>query len=94
MGWSCSAAANEVLKRWTAACRAQTGSQNEFVVNGRKYFWDITRTEWEDGSITGSVLLTLNAKSTDGSFFCRKIGSFRINGDGTVARAPTFLRGL
>jgi hypothetical protein len=94
MGWSCSAAANEVLKRWVEACRAQTGSQNEFVVDGRKYFWDITRTEWEDGAITGSICRTLNDTSPDGRFLCRKVGTFRINGDGTVARAPTFLRGL
>jgi hypothetical protein len=74
------------MNHWTRACVAQTGSQNTFDQNGRKYFWELSRREHDDGAITGTIFeLTMWNEA-------RRVGSFRINGDGSVARAPRFLR--
>lgn len=79
-GWSCSRAAGEVMDRWTRLCREQTGSQNTYEAStGATLFFEVSRTEHADGSITGTVY------DMDGS---RK-GSFRIDGDGTVAKYPS-----
>ncbi len=90
MGWSCRADAAETMHKWTAACVAQTGSQNVYRVGGREYFWDVSRTEHDDGAITGTIIV-ITEKRPDGSSLGRRVGSFRINGDGTVRRAPRFL---
>lgn len=110
MGWSCTKAASDVLNAWSEACRAQTGSSNEFRVGGETYFYEVSRTEHADGAITGSIMKVVEAPAPaqivtvptmveqvlgiarPESFWSRKTGSFRINGDGTIARAPAFLR--
>lgn len=90
MGWSCAAKAGDVLRRWTEACVEQTGSQNVFEDRGRRYFFEVSRTEHGDGAITGSVHRETHR---DGDrVFCQRAGTFRINGDGSVARAPGFLK--
>jgi len=92
MGWSCRADAAVTMESWTAACVAQTGSPNVFRVNGREYFWEVSSVEHDDGAITGTIVRVEGPGSTPDSTACRSAGSFRINGDGTVARAPRFLK--
>ena len=90
MGWSCRADAGRTMEAWTKACIAQTGSQNRYVVKGVGYFWETSRIEHRDGAITGTVWRELPSEGD--KLYCRKAGSFRINPDGTVARAPAFLK--
>jgi hypothetical protein len=73
------------MERWTRACVEQTGSQNVFEVERVKYFWEVSRREHNDGAITGSIF------RLDTGGMAHRAGSFRINPDGSVARAPRFL---
>jgi hypothetical protein len=86
MGWSCSKDASDVMQRWTAACIRQSGQQNVFYSGTKKYFWEVSNVEHDDGAITGSIIHMLNDHE------CRKVGTFRINGDGSISRAPKYLR--
>lgn len=83
MGWSCRKDAGDTMDRWTEFCVKQTGSQNTYESRGSKYFWEASRTEHADGAITGTVFKMVDENR------CKRAGSFRINGDGTVARYPT-----
>ncbi len=91
MGTSYSSAAAETLRKWTAACLISTKSQNTYTVKGKAYFWESSNREHDDGAITGSVYRVTETRS-DGREMVRPAGAFRINGDGTVALAPKFLR--
>ena len=93
MGWTCTKAAADTEARWTAACVKQTGSQNTFEVNGQRYFFETSRTEHADGAITGTVhrMCSCAAASYEHT---HDAGGFRINGDGSVARAPKWLKDL
>lgn len=91
MGWSCTAAANRILETWTKACIAQTGTQNTYTVRGTEYFFEVSRTEHDDGAITGTIQKVVR-KDPDGRAWCQPAGSFRIGGDGRVVRAPAFLK--
>ena len=101
MGWSCSRDAGRVTDRWTAACRESTGAQNTYTVDGETYFWELSNREHNDGSITGTIHRNLKVGEPlhggklvePGTTFCRKVASFKIAGDGTVVRAPKFLKG-
>ena len=90
MGWSCTQAAGRVMEYWTKTCIANSGKQNEWKEKNNIYFWEIGR-ENRDGAITGTIVKVFNMRP-DGSSQCRVCGSFRINPDGTIKRAPTFLR--
>ncbi len=92
MGWSCSAVADETLKLWTKHCVSTHGSQNTYRVNGVEYFFDVSRREYDDGRICGTVYRMESDGAGRG--FCRKVSTFRINGDGTVDRAPAVLKAL
>jgi hypothetical protein len=87
MGWSCSWHASKTMDRWSEHCIKTTGSSNTFTENGKTYFWESSHREHSDGAITGSIFLMLD------NDMCRKVGTFRINSDGT-ARAPKALKGL
>lgn len=90
MGWSCAAVAGRVMEAWSAACVASTGSSNMYVTSRGKYFWELSRREYDDGAVTGTIMKVV---SEDGDrVLAKPAGSFRINGDGTVARAPAFLK--
>lgn len=96
MGTSYSTAAAEVLQKWTEACLRSTNSQNTYVVKNSKtsiktYFWEASRREHADGAVTGSVYRVTETRE-DGREMVRPAGAFRINGDGSVALAPRFLR--
>ena len=86
MGWSCSRLASMTMDRWTVACIASTGIQNVFVSKSTRYFWEASRKEHRDGSITGQIFRHVDPTHV------RPSGSFRINGDGTIRRAPKFLK--
>jgi len=99
MGWSCRQDAGRVMDVWTAACVAQTGSQNTYTMKGAEFFWEVSRTEHADGAITGSILKTVRKPTVDElakepylAGWSVRAGTFRIEGDGTVARAPKFLK--
>lgn len=80
MGWSHRAEAGYVMEKITKACIRFTGSQNTYTRDNVKYFWEINPTTHKDGSITGTVY----AFSTG-----RKIGAFKISGDGTKVTGPS-----
>jgi hypothetical protein len=86
MGWSCRREASETMQKWTAACVAQAGSQNVYEANGKRYFWEVSRVEHEDGAVTGTILVMCSRN------MARPVGRFRIEPDGRVSRAPKFLK--
>jgi hypothetical protein len=91
MGWSCTATAGQTMDRWIAACLAQTGSQNCFRVGEVGYFWETSSTEHYDGAITGTIWKDVPGPDPEKKY-CKRAGTFRINPDGSVARAPAFLK--
>jgi hypothetical protein len=58
-----------------------------FETKRGRYFYEVSNKEHYDGAITGTLM-----KFLPGSTMCKSAGSFRIEGDGTVARAPKFLK--
>lgn len=85
MGYSCTTAANRTVDKWSDFCFKQNGSSNTFESNGDSYFYEIGR-ENGDGAITGTIWKVL----IDGR--CKRSGTFRVNPDGTIARAPKILK--
>lgn len=77
--------AGATMDAWTDACIEQTGSQNVYEANGNRYFWETSR-EQPDGAITGKIMRFVGVDS------CRPSGTFRIEPDGSIARAPKFLK--
>lgn len=88
MGWSCRVEAGDTMDKVQAACIAQTGSANTWTDGQRTYFLEASRTEHADGAITGTVFRML------GDSMAQRSGSFRIDGDGTMARIPASLKTL
>lgn len=91
MGWSCRAEAGNTMDRWVAACRAQTGSQNAYEFKGRRYFWELSNTEHADGAISGEIYVITEVVDKD-TFYSHQVGTFFIEPDGHVSRAPSFLK--
>lgn len=79
MGWSCRKDAMDTMNAWAEACYKQSGISNLWRENGREYFFEHSRTEHADGAITGTIWPR---------------GSFRIEGNGEVSRAPKFLKSI
>jgi hypothetical protein len=77
MGYSCRADAYNTIAKFNGG----QGSSNRWVYKGNHYFWERGR-EQRDGAITGSIYLMI------GDTFAKKVGSFRIDPDGTIAKAP------
>jgi hypothetical protein len=75
------------MNLWECACAEQNGSNNVFTTSRGKYFFDVSRKEHNDGAITGTIY-----KFLKGSTYVKSAGSFRIEGDGTITRAPKFLK--
>jgi hypothetical protein len=88
MGWSSSKKAYEVMNKWETHCRNQTKSSNVFFDKGVKFFFETSRKEHSDGSITGTVYKYID------EFRVVKSSSFKINGDGTIKTAPKSLKQL
>lgn len=89
MGWSYAIRAGHTMDKWLEACLANSGSQNQWSEKGKTYFFEHTRKDHADGAICGAIWKFL----PDG-VHVRKSGTFRINPDGTVDRAPKFLKNL
>lgn len=86
MGWSCRADAGRTLDAFTRMCRDSTGMSNTYEAKGKRFFFEVSNTEHEDGAITGTIARFINESQ------CVSAGSFRINGDGSIARAPAALK--
>lgn len=101
MGWSCRADAGKTMDAWIAACVESTGSSNVYITSdGTEFFWEASRIEHADGAITGSIFKTIRkptaedlAKNPYLAGWSVKAGTFRINPDGSIARAPKWLKG-
>jgi hypothetical protein len=91
MGWSCRKEAGVVLDQWKQACIANSGRANEFTHRGRTYFVEVSRKEHWDGSITGTIMRVTETRA-DGTTMAVPAGSWRIEGNGTVTRAHSFLK--
>ena len=87
MGWSCAAKAGDTMRAMSEACFKTSGIQNVWVQpDGVRYWFEASRVEHDDGAITGKVWRMLDDDR------CKPSGSFRIEGDGKVSRAPKFLK--
>ncbi len=96
MGWCCSQAAADTMDRIRAACKrsqqqagldiSEGGSNAFFLPNGSSYFFEITRRDQPDMGIRGTV-----CKDTAPGW-CRRAGSFHIDGKGRVVRGPAFFK--
>lgn len=95
MGWSCRKSAGDVDALFTEACVAMSGMSNVFQdpVSRIWYMLETSRKEHDDGAITGTTLKFVDGdprgKSSNRAV---KSGSWRINGNGTIARAPKVLK--
>ena len=87
MGYSCNTISmlvyDEMIVQLQGASSEEQGSQNEWNVQGVRYFAEIGR-EQRDGAVTGTIWRFM----ADG-VHVHKAGSFRINPGGTVARWPS-----
>lgn len=90
MGWSCRADAGYTDDEFRKLCVAQTGQSNVYQVKGVNYFLQQSNKEHNDGAITGSILRMEGTLEAPG--LCYLAGSYRINGDGTIARGPAILK--
>lgn len=86
MGWSCNRDAGLTLDALKRFCVQQNGSSNTYTSKGTTYFFEISRNEHSDGAITGTIWKI----QPDG--MCRRSGSLRIEGDGTISRGPAILK--
>lgn len=93
MGWSCTRKAAETLEAIETACAAtrppEMTTSNMFFTNGKQYFYEVSRRDQTDGGIAGIINLTWTENWQD---WCRQVGSFRIDGQGTVVRGPALFR--
>lgn len=80
MGYSCTRDASNMLGV-IGRMLATDGNPNVLTIRGKQYFFERGR-EQEDGAITGSLMAMLPNE------YCRKVGTVRINPDGTIARFP------
>jgi hypothetical protein len=87
------------MDAWKDACVAATGSSNVYTVGGVEFFWEVSRTEHADGAITGAIYKTVKKPTAEDlardpylAGWSVKAGTFRIDPDGQVARAPKWLK--
>lgn len=93
MGYCYSQAAGRVMDKWTEFCVKSTGSSNTWIdEKGNKYFFEITRKDQPDYGICGTIHKMIPGTEKGDSYMAKPCGSFRINGDGTIARAPKILK--
>ncbi len=93
MGWSCRADAARTMERWDKACRESTGMSNVWKDGDDEFMYELSSKEHDDGAITGTIEKRVAgpASNPDGLYY-KRAGTFRINGDGTIARAPAWLK--
>ncbi len=78
MGWSCSVKASNMMRLVSETCVEQTGNSNTYIKDGDKYFFEHSRTEHSDGSITGKIYKFVSENE------CIPVGRFKILPDGKV----------
>ncbi len=84
MGYSCSKAAMDTVKRIESLiCVGK--SSNQWDNAGKTYFYQIGR-ENRDGAITGSVWRLTERSPSTGQQLCSKAGSFKVAADGKIVR--------
>lgn len=88
MGWSCASDAARTMDEMVRGCVAASGQSNCYTSGGHRYFWETSRLEHTDGAITGGIFKILPNER------CRRVGSFRIEPDGTISRAPSGLKAM
>lgn len=106
MGYSQTVASANVSDRWTRACVQSSGMQNVWTDRGQWYMWERGR-EQDDGAEVGSIMRfvghpyiptaiptrqCVQCGERDHTASAYRTGSYRIDPDGRVARAPAFLR--
>ena len=84
--------AYDTYLKWRTVCETTTGTGNSYQIDGIRYILRQTKQTGED--ITGTVLKVLETNQETGISQAIKVGSYRINEDGDVARYPTGLRKL
>jgi hypothetical protein len=84
MGWSCTQAADNTIEKINSLVQSQClNVKKNYQDQLPGGFFSINRSkEHEDGSITGSVHRFI------GDDRCVRVGSFKINSNGTIARFP------
>jgi hypothetical protein len=82
MGYSCTRDAADMLGV-IGKFYATDGNPNVLTIGGSRYFFERGK-EQDDGAITGSLMLVLPDD------YCRKVGSVRINADGTIDRVREY----
>lgn len=78
MSWSCSSQAHSTLNIIQSMCISQTGFQNVWVKDGTKYMYETSRTEHNDGRITGTIYRYI------GDDRIVKAGRFNIGANGRI----------
>lgn len=79
MGYSCTQDASLALGNLWHFYFVEGNGGNVVTIRGKQYFYEHGR-EQGDGAVTGTVLMML------GGDYARKVGTFRIEPDGTVSR--------
>ena len=84
MGWSCTQAADDTIEKINSLVQSQCSNvKKNYQDQLPGGFFEINRAkEHEDGSITGSVYRCVGADK------CSKVGSFKINPNGTIGWFP------
>lgn len=84
MGWSCTQAADNTIEQINSLVQLQCSNvKKNYQDQLPGGFFEINRAkEHKDGSITGSVYRFV------GTDKCSKVGSFKINSNGTIAWFP------
>ena len=86
MGYSCTKDADEML----GLIRHQFNNgkySNGLAISGKTYFYEVGK-EQVDGSITGTLFQNVDESRA------RKVGRFKINADGSIARFPRIRRDM
>jgi hypothetical protein len=78
MGWSCSVKASHMMQLVSEKYVEQTGNSNTYIKDGVKYFFENSRKEHSDGSITGKIFKFVSENE------CIPVGRFKILPDGKV----------
>lgn len=81
MGWSCTKAALDKLN-YVMSLSMEESSNTWRNNNGEYFFYELPNREHADGRITATIMRFV------GDNLCRKVGSLRIEADGTVTRWP------
>ena len=83
MGWSCRTEAMQTMRAIERVMEKKGSTfSNELITPTWRGMYEYSRREHADGAITGTVFRNV------GKGYVRKVGSFRINPDGDIARFP------